>query len=167
MFWHANSGGENGASPQKTGLSQIEVAARLGISPSNISRWENDGAEDIKAQYLRTLLSLYGVSEAYLRGQSDEASSLETVKPLGTPERKNLDWMARVSDALAKAFRYGEHTLDDVDAVRELLRDARHFPAGLQLDRAAPRWLQAAATLRRAGQPVTAAHLLLELDALT
>ncbi len=82
-------------------------------------------------------------------------------EPAGSEESSPLE------DALARAFRQGSYALSDLDAVRGLVRNG----AALLRDKehlvdAARSWLAAAASLRKAGTPVTFATLAWQMSTL-
>ncbi len=141
----------------------------VGTSQTNISRWERDGADDLKATHLRGLLKALNVSEAYLRGESDDSTQHapnRREESAGVPGKISADFMNQIQKSLAKAFDHDKHTLQDLDDVRAVLRETPYFPEGMDTDRAAVVWLDASAHLRAVGQPVTAASLAVAMMAL-
>ena len=154
---------------ERKGLSQVELAQKIKTSQSNVSRWEKDGADDIKSTLLRGILRELDTTEAYLRGEIDEdgASTIgQTSKIAGIPIRNNNDFSVRIQKSLANAFDRERHTLQDLDDVRAVLRETPYFPEDMDTDRAAAVWLDASAHLRAASQPVTAASLAVAMMAL-
>ena len=57
-------------------LSQIELAARVGLTQHTVSKIENDMV-DLKLSYVRTFARVLDVSVAYLLGLEAEASRKE------------------------------------------------------------------------------------------
>ncbi len=57
------------------GLSQDEIALKLGISRATVNRYEND-RYDLKLSYAIELAKIYNVSLDYLSGLTDEPRPL-------------------------------------------------------------------------------------------
>lgn len=58
------------------GLSQDEIALKLGISRATVNRYEND-RYDLKLSYAIELAKIYNVSLDYLSGLTDEPRPLD------------------------------------------------------------------------------------------
>lgn len=156
-------------SRKKKGLSQQELALAIGTGQTNISRWERDGVNDLKANHMRGLLKALGVTEAYLRGESDSDApppTPKTAEPAGIPAKSNPDWRVRIEKALVRALDRDRHTLQDVDAVRAMVGETAYFPPDFDAERAAGAWLDACAQLREAGLPATSANVAVAVMAL-
>jgi len=130
------------------GFTQETLAAASGVSQSGVSRYRN--GDDILPEYAAALASTLGTSVAYLNGETDDASPVAA--PQGTEQT--------LESALLRALDKSRHTLADARAVEDVLRPAMGLARGLDMDVAARLWLDAAAALRRHGQPVTVGTLL-------
>lgn len=130
------------------GFTQETLAAASGVSQSGVSRYRV--GEDILPEYAAALAAALGTSVAYLNGETDDPSpSAAADEPEQTLEA-----------ALLRALDKTRHTLADARAVEDVLRPAMGLARDLDVDHAARQWLDAAAALRRAQQPVTVGTLL-------
>ena len=68
------------ASRNKAGLSQMELAERLGVSRQAVSRWES-GDTTPTMDKLKALAKLYGVSLDWLFGDTADGEPPEAAKP--------------------------------------------------------------------------------------
>lgn len=67
-------------SRNKAGLSQMELAERLGVSRQAVSRWES-GDTTPSVDKLKTLARIYGVSLDWLLGDTTDGEPPEAAKP--------------------------------------------------------------------------------------
>lgn len=67
-------------SRNKAGLSQMELAERLGVSRQAVSRWES-GDTTPTMDKLKALAKLYGVSLDWLFGDTADGEPPEAAKP--------------------------------------------------------------------------------------
>lgn len=67
-------------SRNKAGLSQMELAERLGVSRQAVSRWES-GDTTPSVDKLKTLARIYGVSLDWLLGDTADGEPPEAAKP--------------------------------------------------------------------------------------
>ena len=67
-------------SRNKAGLSQMELAERLGVSRQAVSRWES-GDTTPTVDKLKTLARIYGVSLDWLFGDTADGEPPEAAKP--------------------------------------------------------------------------------------
>ena len=67
-------------SRNKDGLSQMELAERLGVSRQAVSRWES-GDTTPSVDKLKTLARIYGVSLDWLLGDTADGEPPEAAKP--------------------------------------------------------------------------------------
>ena len=75
---------------KKAGLTQEELAERVGVHFISVSRWEN-GVDVPKTLKLKKLASALGVSEAELLNGPEEAAWKLEVKILNDFEREEID----------------------------------------------------------------------------
>lgn len=50
----------------RLGLTQAELAARIGVAPNTISVWENADEPDISARNIKRLAKVFGTSTDYV-----------------------------------------------------------------------------------------------------
>lgn len=130
------------------GFTQESLAEASGVSQSGVSRF--GVGDNILPESAAAIASTLGTSVAYLNGETDDPSpSVAAAEPEQTLEA-----------ALLRALDKTRHTLADARAVEDVLRPAMGLAKGLDIDHAARQWLDAAAALRRAQQPVTVGTLL-------
>ena len=75
---------------QRAGMSQDQLAERLGVSRQAVSRWERDETMP-ETDKVIALADLFGVTTDYLLRPQPESSETETKKP----PREKTDWMER------------------------------------------------------------------------
>lgn len=73
-------------SRNKAGLSQMELAERLGVSRQAVSRWES-GDTTPTMDKLKTLAKIYGVSLDWLFGDTADGEPLKQQSPKPTETR--------------------------------------------------------------------------------
>lgn len=95
------------------GLSQEELAKRLGVSKYTISKWECRKVPNIPARYIERMAQMFGVRTTFLYGIDDEPDDVESFFTimLQRPEIKDLFDQLRIAS---------KH---QVDAIRRLLVD--------------------------------------------
>lgn len=77
---------------RQQGMTQEQLAHRLGVSPQAVSKWENGSYPD--GDLIPMLADLFGVTISYLYGREEEKTSAEQIimdeiKAMMTPENKN------------------------------------------------------------------------------
>lgn len=159
---------------ERLGLSQQAVADRGGFPRPQLAKIETGHNKLSTADMRRQLALGLGVTvrtlEAYIEGGMtlDDAVSTVTGPEAQTTAIADTDDGRAIGHALVQAIKPGRHELEDLDAVRsllkgvELLQDERD---GFDLVGAAGRWLDAAAYLRRRGRSVTAGAVLVQSTA--
>ena len=75
---------------QRAGMSQEQLAERLGVSRQAVSRWERDETMP-ETDKVIALADLFGVTTDYLLRPQPESSETETKKP----PREKTDWLER------------------------------------------------------------------------
>ena len=75
---------------QRAGMSQDQLAERLGVSRQAVSRWERDETMP-ETDKVIALADLFGVTTDYLLRPQPESSETETKKP----PREKTDWLER------------------------------------------------------------------------
>ncbi len=149
----------------RAGYNQKEAEQRAGLSRGYLSRVLRGERTRIEAARLQCLAEACGVDFTWLstgHGTMTPPSASEPLSLTHGPSHGEPAVDARgprdnaFEAALAEAFRAHPFALADLDAVRSLLSagaaSLAHEPALLG---PAVAWLQAAATLRRQGRPVT------------
>lgn len=159
---------------ERLGLSQQAVADRGGFPRPQLAKIETGHNKLSTAEMRRQLAQGLGVNlrtlEAYIEGgmSLDDAVSTVTGPEAQTTALADSDDGRALGLALVQAITPGRHELEDLDAVRTLLRGVELLQderAGFDLVGAARRWLDAAAYLRRRGRPVTAGAALVQSTA--
>jgi transcriptional regulator with XRE-family HTH domain len=144
------------------GMTQAELSRRSGISQEAISRIENGRIRGLMQPTQDALAAALETSVAWLRGGDGEVE--DAPEPPAAPELELvLDEDDPLVAAVGQAFNPARHTMLDSFAVLRTLRvtDRRLVEGDLQA--AARRWLDAAASLRREGIAVSPESLLLRL----
>ena len=77
---------------KENGMSQEELADRLGVSRQAVSRWEQ-GSTYPDIPNLRKLMKVFGVSADYLVGSSETEKRGQMPEPMERP-RPGFDWRA-------------------------------------------------------------------------
>ena len=91
-----------------SGMTQKAVAARIGVAPVQVRRWEHE-REEIEDRHVEELARLFGVSVPFLlnaerrmeRGDwggaiaSLENAVIVAAKPLGISEHELIQWVKR------------------------------------------------------------------------
>lgn len=72
---------------KENGISQLELAEKLGVSRQAVSRWET-GASIPSMDKLISLSKLYGVSMAYLIGEEDTLQKNDIVTNASTEQKE-------------------------------------------------------------------------------
>ena len=154
---------------KRLGLTQAQVAERAGLRRDEVTKVEGGANKATSARVRDGLARAYGLSVDELLGYLDGAVELETLSPAVTPAAPQHQATGALDAVLWDAADRARHTLADVDAVRAILAAEVHLATRTDVDlvSAAGRWLDAAASLRRRGQQVTAARLLVQLTAPT
>lgn len=159
---------------ERLGLSQQAVADRGGFPRPQLAKIETGHNKLSTADMRRQLALGLGVNlrtlEAYIEGgmSLDDAVSTVTGPEAQTTALADSDDGRALGLALVQAITPGRHELEDLDAVRTLLRGVELLQderVGFDLVGAARRWLDAAAYLRRRGRPVTAGAVLVQSTA--
>lgn len=159
---------------KRLGLTQAQVADRAGLRRDEVTKVETGANKATSARVRDGLARAFGVSVDDLVRYLDGALELDALglpAPGAAPaEGPRVERPGGALDAvLWDAADRSRHTLADVDAVRSVLSSEVSLSTRTDVDLsvAAGRWLDAAATLRRRGQRVTAAALLVQLTAAT
>lgn len=143
------------------GLSQVVVAQRARVDQTAVSKIERDKLNPEDAT-LGRLADVLGVSVAWLR--SGDGNGPTTGEPSET--RRVAVPHAVFDEALGAAFDAARgHKIADLDALRSAFA-GESLPATAtpdELASAARRMLDAAAELRRSGESVTVARVLLKV----
>jgi len=159
---------------ERLGLSQQAVADRGGFPRPQLAKIETGHNKLSTADMRRQLAQGLGVNlrtlEAYIEGGMtlDDAVSTVTGGEAQTTALADTDDGRALGQALVQAIVPGRHELEDLDAVRALLRGVELLQderADFDLVGAARRWLDAAAYLRRRARPVTAGAVLVQSTA--
>lgn len=155
---------------KRLGLTQAEVAERAGLRRDEVTKVETGANKATSARVRDGLAQAFGLSVDELVRYLEGDTELDALTPAVLPASARVERQGGALDAvLWDAADRTRHTLSDVDAVRAILATevslATRTDADLSV--AAGRWLDAAAALRRRGQTVTAAKLLVQLTAPT
>lgn len=158
---------------KRLGLTQAQVAERAGLRRDEVTKVETGANQASSARVRDGLSRAFGITVDALVRYLDGAIELDA---LGLPaaaaptESPRVERPGGALDAvLWEAADRTRHTLADVDAVRAILATEVSLATrdDVDLTAAAGRWLDAAAALRRRGQRVTAAGLLVQMTAST
>lgn len=154
---------------KRLGLTQAQVAERAGLRRDEVTKVESGANKATSARVRDGLARAFGLSVDELVSYLDGATELEALSPAATPAAPQHQATGALDAVLWDAADRARHTLADVDAVRAILAAEVHLATRTDVDLvgAAGRWLDAAASLRRRGQQVTAARLLVQLTAPT
>lgn len=91
------------------GYTTRELADLIGVSQSNLSKWERGDVKTIKAPMLATLAKVLGVSPLWLMGLEEDPFSIGNVEPV--PETKKVPLLGSIAcgePLLAEENREGE-----------------------------------------------------------
>jgi transcriptional regulator with XRE-family HTH domain len=73
---------------EQLGLSQVELARRMGLTQGRISEWESGARTQMNLQNLRSLARALGVSADYLLGTWEEAGESAGGAEVAAPARR-------------------------------------------------------------------------------
>ena len=80
------------------GLTQLEVAEKLGIAQAQYARWEN-GGRNSKDETVEKLSEIFGVSFDYLKGRDDGPEEIiEMLKENNITQKQKQDVLKILSD---------------------------------------------------------------------
>lgn len=80
------------------GLTQLEVAEKLGIAQAQYARWEN-GGRNPKDETVEKLSEIFGVSFDYLKGRDDGPEEIiEMLKENNITQKQKQDVLKILSD---------------------------------------------------------------------
>ena len=77
------------------GYTTRELADLIGVSQSNLSKWERGDVKTIKAPMLATLAKVLGVSPLWLMGLEEDPFSIGNVEPV--PETKKVPLLGSIA----------------------------------------------------------------------
>lgn len=158
---------------KRLGLTQAQVAERAGLRRDEVTKVETGANQASSARVRDGLSRAFGITVDALVRYLDGAVELDALglpAAAAPPESPRVERPGGALDAvLWEAADRARHTLADVDAVRAILATEVSLATrdDVDLTGAAGRWLDAAAALRRRGQRVTAAGLLVQMTAAT
>ncbi|MDE5859019.1 MAG: XRE family transcriptional regulator [Oscillospiraceae bacterium] len=66
-------------SREKIGLSQVELAERIGVSKQNMYKYENNIITNIPSDKIETMAEILGVSPSYIMGWNSSESNIEVL----------------------------------------------------------------------------------------
>lgn len=130
---HTTNGGEDMSTGERikqarkdAGLTQTELAARLGISKQLLYKYETDIVKNIPLDTMKDLARILDVRPSYLADFDDDKTAASTSEPALTAkdERDIAHKLNEVLDQLSgdSALMFDGEPLDDV--TRDLLRDS-------------------------------------------
>jgi transcriptional regulator with XRE-family HTH domain len=140
------------------GLDQKQTEERAGLSQGYVSSVLSGRRKHPRAHELGKLADALGTTTDWLLSGAGESRTTARAVPQGPAPDPEADVPSAFDVGLADAFRQGRYALDDLDAVRRLMREGRALFRDLppeELARAAGLWLAAASELRVAGRPLT------------
>lgn len=152
----------------RAGLTQDQVAERAGLRRDEVTKVENGTNRASSARVRGGLAQAFGLTPAELEGYLSGAVALEAlpVPALKAAEPRTERDPEGLGSVLWAAADRERHTLGDLDAVRAILGGEVNLNAREgDVVATARAWLDGAAALRRKGQRVTAAALLVQLTA--
>ena len=154
----------------RAGLTQDQVAERAGLRRDEVTKVENGTNHASSARVRGGLAQAFGLTLAELEGYLSGAVALEALPVPAAPSTAAEPRTEREPEGLGSvlwaAADRERHTLADLDAVRAILASEVNLNAREgDVVAAARAWLDGAAALRRKGQRVTAAALLVQLTA--
>lgn len=80
------------------GLTQLEVAEKLGVAQAQYARWEN-GGRNPKDETVEKLSEIFGVSFDYLKGRNDGLEEIiEMLKGNNITQKQKQDVLKILSD---------------------------------------------------------------------
>lgn len=80
------------------GLTQLEVAEKLGVAQAQYARWEN-GGRNPKDDTVKKLSEIFGVSLDYLKGRNDGLEEIiEMLKENNITQKQKQDVLKILSD---------------------------------------------------------------------
>lgn len=92
---------------RKAGLSQEELAQRLGVSRQAVSKWET-GEADPELGKLRLLAEAFGVSADWLLSGEEPPEEKTSEAPAAVPDNSAADWLDAVPGFIGRMLRkYG------------------------------------------------------------
>ena len=93
----------------ESGLSQMQLAKKIGVSDAIICKWENDLNEP-KASYIVKLCEFFDVSPSFLLGLEDEFGSLTKFKSQKKVQYKNTTPLSDDEQQLLYIYKKLSHT---------------------------------------------------------
>jgi transcriptional regulator with XRE-family HTH domain len=106
---------DRAAAGKAAGLTQTEVARRLGIRPQSVQAWES-GVSALRARRLTELAQVLEVPEAFFFAEGeDEGDSVRKLSPTGAKARRVAEELVMLADG-------GKLDRESLEALERLTR---------------------------------------------